>query len=316
MKRAWDVVRSVLILHRVETLFFVAPLAAWGPVLACDAGRQDARLCVLAIVLNVGTVLNGFLGNSYCDYELDKRAPEKRRMTEATDLVGHATVLAMFVTEMVFLGALFYSERRLYASVAYSELWFWFGMVGRYLYNFPPFRLKERGFLNVLSYAVNFGVTPFCLAWSMFYAVFPVGLILVAVAGFLLMASQSLWGAAVDYDSDKGANAKTPAVVLGLRRSLRLSLYLMGLSVPLMVSGIYMLVSHNGLKATPLVLGVAVVSSGFAYSIVGRVRYVVFSEDALLQTRLQDKIRQLAWLVAQTGAGLAGLLVITAARLW
>ncbi len=313
IKKFRSFVAGLFVLHRFETVFFVAPLAAWGPLLAFGGGHSDVRLAWLAFVLNVGTAYSGFLGNSYCDYELDRRAPEKRTITGAMNAIGHRNALVLFLMETLLLVILFYVFHAAYASL-YADFWFWFGMFGRYLYNFPPFRLKERGVLNMISYATNFGVTPFFLAWSLFYDSYPIGFLCVAAAGFLVMASQSLWGAAVDYESDKRSKATTVAVALGLRRSLGWSQWLMVVSAPLMVFGIYKVLSLQGIRAGALTVGLLAIMVGYGYSILDRVRYVILADEFVIHVRLQHKFRQLAWLVAQTGLGLAGLLVMVSAK--
>lgn len=304
---------DILIVHRIETIFFVVPLAAWGPLLGMMGGTGSGALLAVAMVLNIGTAYNGLLGNSYCDYQLDKEAGSKRTMTGAMDGIGRRNVLTLFVLEIVALTALFYWYRPQYAS-PYADLWFWGGMLGRYVYNFPPFRFKERGVLNMLTYALNFGAMPFLLAWSLFHREYPLGIWLVVASGVLLMAAQALWGAAVDYQNDRRSNAETVAVALGLRRSLRLSQFLMIVSIPVMLFGVYEIALLSGaVGAGALRWGLILIGAGLLYSVLDRIRYVDLSQnDAEVQVRLDKKFRQLGWLVAQTTSGLVGILIIVA----
>lgn len=300
---------ALALLHRIESTPFLVPASAWGAALLAGMWTTHASTILLAVLLNIGIAYAGLLGNSYADYELDLGSTEKRRLTGAVELLGRRRVLALYVLENALLAAAFYRYADDYAS-PYASLFFWSSIGGRYLYNFRPFRLKERGMMNAACYAFNFGVAPVLLAWSMVSISIPPGLCIFVLGTWLLLCAQSLWGAAADYQSDQASGAATCAVSVGLRQAIRLSQWAMLLSLPAVVAG------QVALGATSLDgrwgLGMLLIVAGYAYSVVGRwsaVRAAWHSEN-LLGMQLKRRVRELSWLVVQSAAMLAGMVLL------
>lgn len=312
MTKTVFLLRDLLLMHRAETIVFIAPACAWGSMVALSAGGGPLFLVVLGTLLNIGAAYNGFLGNTYADYELDLGSPSKKAITNAVASIGKGRVLALFIVEIAVLAFFFYRYHHLYAGAYATDLWFWLGIGGRYAYNFRPLRLKERGVLNMVFYALNFGVAPVLLGWSIVFDSYPTGVIFITGGTALVTASQALWGASVDYRSDREAGARTVAVVLGQRTSLIASQLFMACSIPFLVYGIYSVSAPqgHGQLSRAAVAGLLIVAAGLLYSMADRIRYVLFADERSLVGRLDNKYRQLTWLLSQCTSVVIGCFII------
>lgn len=315
INRLFRILRNLLLLHRIETAFFLLFLSAWGSLLALSANPQSPLfLVMLGTLLNAGIAFNALLGNSYCDYELDRCSTTKTAVTSAIESIGKNVVLGLVIVEIFVLAAIFYHYQNLYASTD-ASFWFWFGIIGRLSYNFPPIRFKTRGILNMPVYAINFGFTPIMLGWSLISDNYPPGLLLIAAGTFLMLSAQALWGAAVDYESDKKGGAVTIATVLGQVRSLRLSQLPMIVGTLLFIFGIYLIaVTHDGHLSHASLIGLIIIGASFLYSIFDRFSYVLMNNEEIIVARMNPKFRQLIWLSVPAIATVIGSIVIAAGK--
>lgn len=300
---------ALIILHRVETIPFLLASCAFGPSLGLVNFHIYDKEIILAFLLNVLIAYHGLLGNNYSDYELDKEANNKKRLTDSIDLIGKRILLFILFLQLLFIITLFYINHDIYRN-KYVDIWFWSAIVGRYIYNFHPFRLKEKGIWNTFIYAVNFGATPVLLACSILFQDIQQGIWFFVAAGFLMMASQSLWGAAVDYNSDKKSGANTCAVFLGLRRSLLVSQLLLIASLPIIFIGIFQIAGINQIKFSYyFVPGLLLISAGYIYSLYGRHRVTYNNGDKKIAIELQKRMRELSWLIVQTNCLVIGIIL-------
>jgi len=112
-----------------------------------------------------------------------------------------------------------------------------------FLYSVPPFRLKSRFPLDILSHGLFFGVLVLFLP-ALIFGLFTVPLLLVSASIFILSVSIELWNHIDDFESDKKAQLQTTACVLGRKRSEMtvkiLSLFFPLTLLPLFLNGIYL----------------------------------------------------------------------------
>lgn len=311
IKHLFVLFRNLLLLHRVETVFFLLFVSAWGSLFALGANPHASWFLVgLGTFLNAGIAFNGLLGNSYCDFDLDRLSPTKKAVTRAIEFMGKPIVLGIFVVEILVLATIFYRYLPLYAN-SDAVFWFWAGIIGRISYNFPPIRFKTRGILNMPVYALNFGFIPIMFGWSLIADGYPPGLFLIATGAFLMLGAQALWGAAVDYDSDKKGGAVTIATVLGQVRSLKLSQLPMVVGTLSFIFGVYLIAAaREGSLSHVSLIGLLIIGASFSYSIFDRLNYVLLRNEETMVSRMNSKFRQLIWLSVPSIATVIGSIVI------
>jgi len=97
------------------------------------------------------------------------------------------------------------------------------GLMLAYAYSMPPYRLKGRGFWQLLFYWVGLFAAPMCLSAYTFAANFDWSIIGVAIAFGMMQTGVILINTAEDFPEDKAMNVKTIIVALGLVPGIQLS---------------------------------------------------------------------------------------------
>jgi|694.fasta_scaffold17649_6 4-hydroxybenzoate polyprenyltransferase len=100
------------------------------------------------------------------------------------------------------------------------------GLMLAYAYSMPPYRLKGRGFWQLMFYWVGLFAAPMCLSAYTFAEKFDGSIIGVAAAFGMMQTGVILINTAEDFPEDKGMNVKTIIVAIGILRGIHLSVWL------------------------------------------------------------------------------------------
>jgi 4-hydroxybenzoate polyprenyltransferase len=127
------------------------------------SGGISAELAVIGVVFFCVTAY-GFVVNNFYDVEID-RQHQRKRVSGTNPLVtgqvtGRGTVLLMAALVIVSLAA---------AVVMSTGGFFWtfLCLAALTLYSAPPFRLKDRAFVDIVTHGLMFGGLPLVAGWSL-----------------------------------------------------------------------------------------------------------------------------------------------------
>lgn len=210
------------------------------------------------LTYNVATYWGGAI-NVYFDYEFDKKSPTKKRLPEAIDLVGKKKVKNMLIAEAV----IFLAMGGILAYITGKGILLFLLLVGTFFtiaYSVEPLRFKRRGFLNSLSLFLIIMFLPPLFGW---YTVrenmqMPAFLMILGLA--LVQYGNGLYYTTADYTEDKKDDIRTPSVVMGVIRSVKLSMVLVFAGFMSLIAGY----SHYNNT-----LGLIIITAGQAFSFYG-----------------------------------------------
>lgn len=139
---------------------------------------------------------------------------------------GHVTrsILIAEMTLLILISGAMATMRYGLRSV-YIRLWLLSALMGL-LYSVKPFRLKGKPFLDLLSNAFGYGCLAFGIGWVSASG-YSGGMWLRSLPYFLCVASTFVNTTLLDVKGDQAVGDRTTGVVLGLRGSCRLSLFLL-----------------------------------------------------------------------------------------
>jgi len=128
----------------------------------------------------------------------------------------------------------------------------WFGLmifvfqliltVLAYIYSVPPLRLKSRYILDVLSHGFFFGFLILLLPVFVFGTITDV-IVILAISVFILSILIQLWNHILDYEGDMKAKLRTTACVIGLEKSMKITMAL-SLLFPVTLLPLYYINGH------------------------------------------------------------------------
>lgn len=279
--------------------FMVLGAASWKELISWP-------VLLAFLTYNVATYWGGAI-NVYYDYEFDKKSPTKKRLPQAIDLVGIKNVKRMLIAECILFlimgGILSYITGKLILLV--------FLLVGIFFtmaYSMEPLRFKRRGFLNSLSLFLIIMFLPPLFGW---YTVResmrqPVFLMILGLA--LVQYGNGLYYTTADYTEDKKDNIKTPSVLLGVIRSVKLSMVLV-------FAGFISLIA--GYSAYDNRLGLIIISVGQAFSFYGMLvlLYQAHKDNAEME-RLIKKHEMIipAWVAVSAFSILSACILVSLKR--
>ncbi|HLD72149.1 MAG TPA: UbiA family prenyltransferase [Candidatus Nanoarchaeia archaeon] len=140
-----------------KTFFFFTfgAVAALGTV-------PDLSQLIVGLIL-IGPIFYGglYILNDLSDIKVDKLDPEKKNKTFPSGMVSPQTGLA--ITIILISSALIFSFNNFFFFLCLIAM-----LINQLLYSFPPFRLKNRAFFDVLSTAVLSSSLKFLAGWFFF----------------------------------------------------------------------------------------------------------------------------------------------------
>lgn len=206
-----DKVRGVVRLSRWrEHVPYTIPLVICGAMLAVHLNGVDLNWRLVPVILaNILSMSFAFMINDIADAHDDARSPWKR----ARNVISNGTLTE---TEGYFLtGATFITALLLYSLGG----WKTFGAGGlilvlSYLYSAPPFRLKARPIVDILSHILMLSGLIIVSGYFV-YATYPgaawfpiIGVTLVSLYG-------QLYNQLDDFDVDRDSGLKNTAILIG-----------------------------------------------------------------------------------------------------
>lgn len=120
-------------------------------------------------------------------------------------------------------------------------------------YSSPPFRLKSKPFLDLVSHGLFFGALIFLFPSFFFSRQVSLLHALVAISIFYFSIILELRNLIEDFEHDKKAGLRTTACLLGLDRSKKIT-YFLSLSYPLTLFPIYYLLGDNAMLLSFIIL--------------------------------------------------------------
>lgn len=222
--RKTGTLRSFLIVSRWEIQLVSFASATLGPILAASNLRELLNMDVgLFIVLFY--LVATFSCNINCYYDVDVDALYKKRLSNAVRAIGRRR-MAVIMTAEVLLAIAISIILALHGHLITSILAIT-GLLFAWAYSSPPFRAKGHGLWGQLL--VNTGIYVLPLLGG--YLILS-GEIAVAVWAFILLyaimnTGINLVNSAEDYQEDKEIGIRTAAHALGIKRTMRLAVFLM-----------------------------------------------------------------------------------------
>lgn len=194
-------------------------------------------LVVAALMIFAGLGIN-----AVTDREIDaKYATHKSRIPDAVDVIGVRRVwwiiVSMILTAFGLAAHLCWQfQSWLPLLLALGEAFFGYG------YSLSPLHFKIRGVaLHALSLTLATGIIPFALSAYTYLGEIPPALA-IFIAGFAIVQyGFEFANQALDYLEDRTENLLTPAVRLGLHRSIDAALFVPTVGMVVAFAGLYLL---------------------------------------------------------------------------
>lgn len=158
--------------------------------------------------------------NALSDYELDKKS--KSHIPKAIDKMGkrrlkHIILLEGIIASFIAAHLSLALSKPLIAVLCFTGLFLGFG------YSLEPIRLKKRGIFHSLTLMLIISIYPVLFGYFIIKDDLSLFAILVAGSIALLEYGVSLVTASRDYFEDLEMDAKTPAVILGPQKALKIA---------------------------------------------------------------------------------------------
>ena len=198
---------------------------AWGanPPLGLING---VILIVLSFsIINLSSAI-GAQANTLSDYELDLKDERKKELVQALDSFGHKKVKTVLIIEFCLTLVLVSIFMLIQQKPILLPLWI-MGISLGVAYSVPPFRLKSRSWVALVSLILVLAIFPVLFAFYTF--TFEINtFFLISLGGLAL----TIYGVIIpteirDYFGDKAMNIITMTVRLGLSRATLLGIILL-----------------------------------------------------------------------------------------
>lgn len=272
----WEKIKAYLAINRFEFTPVSEGIIISFMVLGAATWKELVTWPVLLTFLtyNVATYWGGAI-NVYFDYEFDRKSPTKKRLPAAIDLVGKKKVRNMLVAEAV----LFLAMGGVLAYITGKFILLLLLLAGTFFtiaYSVEPLRFKKRGFLNSLSLFLIIMFLPPLFGWYTVRETMQAPAFLMILGLALVQYGNGLYYTTADYTEDKNDNIRTPSVLMGVIRSVRVSMLLVLAGFLCLLAGY----SHYGNA-----IGLVVIAAGQAFSFYGMavLLYAAHKDDAEME---------------------------------
>jgi len=212
---------------------------SWGIVLPLDFLWDLAIPATL--VFTIITLVSAIAAqvNTISDYELDSRDTRKRELVKAMSSLGRGKLQLFIVVEvllsLVFIALLFRIQGKL------ASIFMWMAAVFlAYAYSAPPFRLKSRSWLAVITLLIVLSILPVTFVFHAFASELEV-FFLIFLAGQALTVYGVIVPAEIrDCFVDKVLGIETMTVRLGLVKASLFGMVLLSLGGLLCGAGLFL----------------------------------------------------------------------------
>lgn len=248
---------SYLKVARTEYLKGELPAVLIPALLTLTAFGDLASVNVVESILVFSLLyVTGFMINSLTDREIDlKYSTFKRSVGEAAGNLGERKILALIAVQLG-VGLLLALDLAVRLHNLYLVPLVLIGVFFGLAYSARPFSFKTRG---LWAHALSLSISAFAVPFLFLYIAARGSLDfqgLVLIGSFSVTAySLEYANQAYDFTEDLAAGVATPAVRLGLRRSLRLAFAMCAVSLPLLAFSLASLALSR--PAVPIALGEA-----------------------------------------------------------
>ncbi len=237
------------------------PLAALLTAQGVEAGAAWADCLIIALVVGCWTQVC-ILANDLVDTDEDRSAGKMRWIAQLPAGVGTAVVGVMLAAGALAAGLLAPSPRALLAYAAAVVL----GLA----YSVRPVRLKERGALGPLGYALSAMLAFVCVPWAWLGGEARI-VWLLSVAVLLDKWVNLRFHQVVDHAADSAASVQTQAVAMGAETvRAQLSRDAWAAALCLIATGAYMVIDLPAGRALPAALAGVAVAGATAYAVLRR----------------------------------------------
>lgn len=254
-----DVPRPPSFLGALARIFRFEYLAAAFPGVTITffmSARSPAELLhrapIEGLVVGVFVIFSCLGMNAIVDREIDGRyLTEKSRIAGAVHAVGLAWIWAVIAVLNVVALALTVDLCIQFQS------WIPFALVVAqafvaYGYSVPPLKFKLRGvWAHALSLALATCFLPFVMSVYTFLGEIPALLVVYLVGFAVLQYALEFSNQALDYLEDRAAGLRTPAVRLGVERSLRLSLAVVVTGASILIAALLAMYLDRAAETAP-----------------------------------------------------------------
>ena len=220
----------------------------------------------------------GFILNAYTDQEIDgKYTIFKNKIPDAVKLIGRGNIKALIAGQT--LAAFLITAHISYVMgswlpLALVALGAFFG-IG---YSIPPFQFKVRGWLHAVSLIISAFFVPAVFLLYIIAGTVTLAPVMLIVGFSLLHYGIAFANQAIDYLEDKASGVRSPPVLWGMERSLKVALATIVVGAFVEFAGLYYFIvpsgaSLLGISGLPLVLLlVPVVLAGYYVPVRGLYR--------------------------------------------
>jgi len=215
---------SFLVVSRWEIQLVSFASATLGPILAVSRPGELLNMDVgLFIVLFY--LLATFSCNINCYYDVDVDSLYKKRLSNAVKTIGMER-MAIIMTAEVLLAIAISIILALHGHLITSILAI-IGLLFGWAYSSPPFRAKGHGLWGQML--VNTGIYVLPLVGGYLILSGEIGAVVWAFIFFyaIMNTGINLVNSAEDYHEDKNMGIRTAAHALGIKRTMRLAVFLM-----------------------------------------------------------------------------------------
>ncbi|MDR0606367.1 MAG: UbiA family prenyltransferase [Bacteroidales bacterium] len=247
-------IHQIFIAHRFEFTPVTIAIVLSGMVLNIKSLNElfSLHAILIFVIVNIATYW-GSIYNVYYDYELDKKSPIKNRLSKSIDSIGKFLMTVFLVIEPIIflaLGLLLSYLKENYVGLILLLIGTFFTVA----YSKEPLKFKRRGILNSASlFLIIMFLPPIYGYINMGNSVNLYHILLILGLAFVEYGL-GLYYTTVDYTEDKQDRIKTPSVILGVRKSVIVSLLLILMGIALYI-GSYMVLSPNNI--VPLIISIS-----------------------------------------------------------
>jgi 4-hydroxybenzoate polyprenyltransferase len=245
---------QILVAHRFEFTPVTIAILLSGMVLNIQNINElfTVPSILTFIVVNIATYW-GSIYNVYYDYELDKKNPVKNRLSKSIDELDNSLITLFLLIEPI----IFLSLGLFLAYLRNNYIGFILLLIGTFFtiaYSKEPLKFKRRGILNPISLFLIIMFFPPIYGYINMGSLVNFYHILVILGLSFVEYGLGLYYTTVDYTEDKLDKIKTPSVLLGVRKSVIVSLLLIIIGVTSYIWS-YSILSPNDIK--PLIISIS-----------------------------------------------------------
>ena len=218
-KMIWSLRIRRLEYRIAELPIFLIPVCLAAPRLDVFAGLAFwESLFVFLLLFVFGDLLN-------CISDRDLDSVYKPHLSEAIDGLGLGNVWGQAIASGV-LAVLLSVHLAIQQDRWLLPPMVLFGLALAYAYSIEPFRLKRRGFWQLMFYWLGLFAAPMLMPTYLFSPQVTLGDISVAIAYGLMQTGVILVNTAEDFPEDRSMRVRTIVVATGLENGVRLSWFL------------------------------------------------------------------------------------------